>query len=149
MGGYLRVDYPAGPDSTSYLAHDVSGDRFPDLLASPNSFMGAVAYVLNDGQGGFGTWQQVPTCPSVYDVISLGDINNDGIKDLVVPCNDGRVATLFGKAAPPWIGTPTIKTLAGPGVFYQDLAISDLNQDGNKDLFAVQSSPSRLVKIVL
>jgi hypothetical protein len=74
---------------------DLNGDGRPDLaghtLTDPCS---ALAVLLNQGNGVFGSPAYVPASNSSPSSVTLGDLNGDGKLDLVVPNGDG-VAVLL------------------------------------------------------
>ena len=99
---------------------------------------------LGDGQGGVRA-TRVRRRNAVYG-FDLGDVNEDGIVDLVVA--DGQVYSwgTTGARGSPWpegIGDGTFETLqqydtADPGGAYRvlyNVLIGDLNGDGNPDIF--------------
>lgn len=67
---------------------------------------------------------------SEYNITAtvVGDVNNDGIPDIVVGHDDGSGQVFLGNSN----GTFTPGTLVGPGA--QVLAMEDFNNDGNLDL---------------
>lgn len=67
---------------------------------------------------------------SEYSISSIaeGDVNNDGIPDLVVGHDDGSGQVFLGTSA----GEFSTGTLVGPGA--QFVALEDFNNDGNLDL---------------
>ena len=58
----------------------------------------------------------------------VGDVNNDGLPDVVVGRQDGSAQVYLGTAT----GALTPATLAGPGA--QLVALGDFNNDGNLDV---------------
>ncbi|MEH1901492.1 MAG: hypothetical protein V7L04_08775 [Nostoc sp.] len=117
-------------------AGDINGDGFADLIigapgaspASPNTFTSGQSYVVFGSKGGFGASFDLSTLngtngfaingidssdESGYSVSSAGDINGDGIADLIIGASDadpnsaevtgnrtGQSYVVFGNRAP-------------------------------------------------
>ena len=147
-------------DTGSNLA-DLDGDRVVDAVGL-NADLSFTSY-LGDGHGGFTTKGTLATSPIVIagtsyplqriDSYALGDINGDGIPDLVyiaptlngIPNGSGGTGVFIalgngqgGFAAPTFYGVPTVpSSLAGAYTIYptiSNLRLVDVNHDGKADL---------------
>jgi|SRR5579863_5050126 len=138
------LTYSAGSGSAVVLAADFNGDRIPDLAVAdtcinPSCTEPGIAILLGVGNGTF----ESPTYFSLAFVpqfMVVGDVNNDGILDLVVAGSDstsGYIGILLGN------GDGTFQTPIDM-VFAQNfpfgLTISDFNGDGIQDLAFTSSS---------
>lgn len=141
-GGFVvpPLEVTGYPKPFGMAAGDFNGDSNPDLaftFRNGRDVNGQVAVLLGDGQGGFtqsATFfvEQLPTS------VQTGDMNNDGILDLVVagaePRNTGGnfVSTYLGDGA----GHFTLKqdNNLGSGNLKGEIALGDFNEDGKLDV---------------
>ena len=118
---------------------DFNNDQHTDI-AVVNEGSPDVAVLLNDGSGGFAV--ATYGLSTTGFAIAAGDINGDGVLDLLVPLTNGAagVAVLLGDSLNP--GTFKAETdvaLVNGAAAYRDpayIAVADLNADGKLD-FAV------------
>lgn len=86
------VGNPTGRTSLDALFHDVNGDGAPDLIVGPDGGAGLATVFLNDGMGQFSDLRKtdLPQNEQGGGVFTLGqdiqagDLNGDGIDDLVI-----------------------------------------------------------------
>src|SRR5262249_50960329 len=78
----VQVPLPAGTQASKLLVQDLTGDGVPDLLVAPLSQPAVVARV---GLGGldFAPAVSTPLLAPVLDAWALGDMDGDGLPDLV------------------------------------------------------------------
>lgn len=131
--------------TNSIVAADLDGDGRPDIVAvdyvvSPTiASVGARVY-LNQGNGLFKLSQQFffdnsPVGASTaVTAVALADVNKDGCIDAVTTDTDGN-ATFFPGLCN---GTFDIsnKKIFGTGIVPADVALRDVNGDGNLDLIS-------------
>jgi hypothetical protein len=141
IGGFLSME-----------TADVNGDHRPDLLVT-DEFRG-VRVLIGRGDGTFTQGALLPIPPPIplSEGITVGDVNHDGIVDVVVPVTFQNTVLVFlgrgdGTFAPPIVS----KVNPHPGVLPTlpvEVALADLNGDGNLDL-AVSGGTDRTLHIML
>lgn len=135
----LIVGAPGGPYTTtigsidygsSLAVADVNGDGHQDAVAT--SVFGGVTVFLGDGQFGFslaGTF----AAGAFPQAVAAGDLNNDGNPDLAVADSDfdsDTIEVLLGNGD----GTFGAPTSFSAGYSQQDVAVRDIDRDGQLDL---------------
>jgi VCBS repeat protein len=141
----LEGDFPGGPDYVSSLAAgDVDGDGDIDLVMGRNG-NGAGAperLLVNDGAGNFsdgtnGPGTGIPAFTDATSRVILADVDKDGDPDLVVG-NYGTSGSRVHKNN----GAGMFTALSGAfpssnSTWLTDLAVADLNGDGDLDAVGV------------
>jgi hypothetical protein len=127
------------PDDFVYiLAGDVNNDGNSDLVVF-NQEDGAVGILLGNGDGTF----QSEVINQVGDWAlqgALGDLNNDGYLDIVVPVSPSQIAVLLNNQNGTFASPVTYNSayvLNAPPYYYPEphsVAIGDLNKDGYPDI---------------
>lgn len=113
-------------------AGDFNGDGNVDVVVSSTIFGSpTLAILLGDGAGGFGPPAFIPGYFESVAAIALGDVNNDGNLDIVVPG-----AVFLGKGDGTFQAPISVATTIGA----QSLALADFNYDGKLDLAAGEGS---------
>jgi hypothetical protein len=142
---FLRGDGAGGFDSplllpyqlSAIVAGDFNGDTHLDLAGvGPNGSEGVVRVFRGDGSGALGPPTEYPYALFQTTSLAAGDIDGDGLVDLVVATlgntqtsNPGSVWVLRGDAQ----ATLDPPLAVGFG-FTTDLALQDLDGDGRLDL---------------
>jgi len=143
-GSYLAgpvLSVGNGKDPRGVLATDVDADGDLDL-ATANGGKSDVSLFLNSGTGSFSGAKVVFTGATPFD-LAAGDLNRDGIADLVTADVQG-LSLLFG------LGNAVFDTdrRYPAAEFPSGLAVGDFNADGAQDV-AVASQDSDEVSVLL
>jgi len=128
---------------------DINNDGFNDLVASGNGTYRALWYYLwNSSVSNWTTSDYLfrTSPPPVFTpAFSVGDANNDGMKDIVVGNLIGNNVSIYlwNVTSKGW-DAPVYKFLdGGPGA----VAIGDVNNDGQKDIVTANNETGRVGSI--
>lgn len=143
------VRYPAGSKPHQLACADFNEDGILDVAAANNGTPG-VSVLLGRGSGGvgdgtFGPPQSYPLRVLAVDV-DTGDLNGDGILDLVVSQTfNGEVAVSLGRGAG-GVGDGTFLSASYVGVGQQPYwtMLAELNADGHPDLLIGEGNSAGL-----
>jgi FG-GAP-like repeat len=130
--------FPAGDAPFAVAIGDVNADGFPDLaiadaptITSESKGHDGLSILLGDGTGNFTPMEKNPfktgKSPSR---IAIGDLNGDGVNDIVVTNYNDRSITIFYMSRKRVAGTITLPV----GTYPDGIAIRDLNGDGKNDI---------------
>jgi hypothetical protein len=128
------IQFAAGNGPVSVVIADFNGDGNLDI-ATANAGVSeptkSVSMLLGDGNGNFGSPINSPT--GAYPMaMAVGDVNNDGIPDLVL-AQETVITILLGN------GDGTFKTpvhYTTGGAKLRSITLGDFNNDGNLDIAA-------------
>jgi hypothetical protein len=143
------VAYDSGPDPTSVAVADLNGDGKLDLVVADYCSgqgcdgYGEVSVLLGNGDGTFQSAVTYSTGAYLAQSVAVGDVNGDGIPDVVVAntCETvgqyscfyetGAVSVLLGNGD----GTFQPAAISGSGgLGAYSVALGDLNGDGKLDI---------------
>jgi len=145
--------FPCGDSPFNVAIGDVNGDGIPDLaiVNSPSSTsdrtgQDGLTILIGDGHGGFTKMAGSPfVTPKRPNMVAIGDINGDGVGDVVVSNPDSDTITIFMMSRE---GSVALRsTLSVPG-HPKGLAIRDLNGDGKGDI-VVTNTATNTVTVIL
>lgn len=124
-------------DPRSALAVDLTQDGRLDLLAV-TTLAGFLASFLSRGDGTF----EVPvssTTPGPPKVAAVGDLNRDGFLDVVCTDETDQISLFQGDGA---LGLTLLESQGA--IEARDLALSDIDGDGNLDVSVLGSSSTEI-----
>ncbi len=78
----FAMAWPITP--TSILSGDFNGDGKQDIAFSGGTFSPTVSIYLGNGNGTFGSINNISSLDGSPGCMTLGDVNNDGIQDIIV-----------------------------------------------------------------
>ncbi|MDP2369375.1 FG-GAP-like repeat-containing protein [Rhodoferax sp.] len=154
---YQRVvdtsgDWQTAPGGVIVSLIDLNGDGLPDLYITSGAGAGTVR--LNVG-GGFANsapaWPNSPVRHRAYDksrglMVSLVDLNGDGLPDLYTTAGDAGTGTLrfntgsgFSDTATSWPNSPARHELSDDAGGLK-VSLVDLNGDGLPDLYTTSGN---------
>jgi len=132
---------------------DVNNDGLPDFLALneylyPNNYnLLDLVVILNNGDGTYKTvTQYFPTLSA--RVMTAGDVNNDGLLDIIVYDDIGRtLIPMLGDGHGHFTALSPVAVQQFPTSL--GLHVADINGDGNLDVLLVSSVPGAVAEIFL
>jgi len=130
-----------------FLAFDADGDGDPDLLDSDH-YQG-FGILRNEGGLQFTTLPYVPWISGRADAIAAADFDGDGDKDLLVSSHAaGGSLHLYANDGTGAFTLVPNGVVGGTGTWVAELAVADLDLDGDLDVLAgryLGSAPTHLV----
>lgn len=140
--------------STQQMAiADLNGDVIPDIVATVLGVAdnpGCLAIFLGQGNGVFSSAHEISSGGNTPFSVAVGDLNHDGIPDLVVANfgdpfrnNFGNVSILMGNGDGTFQSPVIYSGLIEPS----QVALADFNGDGNLDLVIIAAKKEILVAL--
>jgi hypothetical protein len=126
-------EYGSGGYGAGAVVGDFNGDGRPDVVLGNGDSPGGISVLLGNGDGAFQAPLETQTDPT-HGRMAVGDLNNDGKLDLVVPIDSGFMV-LLGKGDGTFLGPIRVGLGEGPA----GVVIGDFNRDGKPDVVAVNS----------
>jgi hypothetical protein len=131
---------------------DINGDGRPDLaivnspsITSSNTGRDGLTILLGDGNGKFTTMPGSPfTAGNAPSRVAIGDLNSDGIADIVVTNYKSNTITIFMMKKGGVASSYSLLVGSKP----DGLAIADLNGDGEGDI-VVANSGDNYINVML
>jgi hypothetical protein len=152
-GQFTRKDFPVPPDPFGIAIADVNGDKHADVVIahysghSVDASKNALSILLGDGRGSFKLDNGSPFKTGQYPgTVAAGDLNADGIADIVVPnYEDGTLTVYFGGRnginLAPYSPIRVGHTPHG-------VAIADLNHDGKGDIVVAEEEDNDVLVLL-
>ncbi|MEA2427992.1 MAG: large repetitive protein [Thermoleophilaceae bacterium] len=135
----------SGPGAQEPVAGDVNGDGRTDIVASRPAF-GDVVIITSTASGFAAPTTFDPDGPAGTQNgrIAVGDLDGDGVPDLVVPNRNGPQANKVSVAI--GHGDATFETTSNEAVGSTPFqaVVTDLNRDGNPDIVTPNSASSNV-----
>jgi hypothetical protein len=152
-GTFTRKDFPTPPDPFGIALADLNGDKHLDIGIVHYSGHGtdpsknALSVLFGDGKENFSPAKGSPFSTGNYPgTLGTGDLNGDGIADIVVPNNlDGTLTVyLCGRNGIAAAGYSPIRGVHTP----HGVAISDLNHDGKGDIVVAEEEDNDVLVLM-
>lgn len=145
--------FPCGDAPFGVAIGDVNADGKPDLaiINSPASTGGSstgtngLTVMLGDGTGKFTRMEGSPyEAGKIPNRVAIGDVNGDGVNDIVTSDNDADKIYLFlsGKK-----GTALTRSIITVGHHPKGVAIADLNGDGKGEIVVCNNQDNNITII--
>lgn len=149
-GGFVDHSSVLPPVLTSTVAVelvDVDRDRDLDVVFADR--FGSHALFLNDGSGRFTDASRLlPRTVPVASSMAVGDIDGDADLDLVIG-NEGSPNSVFINAGPGQAFRDESKRIPASNDTTRDVALLDIDGDGDLDLVAANGSLTRPARVTL
>ncbi len=139
---YEAHDLWVGAGNSSVLLRDFSGDGLLDIAVAEQD-ANEVHIGRNMGNGRDYEWTTLPTCDHPQRLAS-GDLNGDGIEDLVFPCQYSAQLSVQLGLGDCFFGDPAWYSV---GEWPIDVALRDLDVDGDLDV-VVSNELSQTISIL-
>src|SRR5437764_4601043 len=152
-GSFTRKDFPTLPNPFGIAIADLNGDDHLDIAIVHYSGHGndpsknALSVLFGDGKEDFSPAKGSPFSTGNYPgTLGAGDLNGDGIADIVVPNNLDGTLTIYlggrnGIALAPYSPMRVGRTPQG-------VAIADLNHDGKGDIVVAEEDDNDVLVLL-
>lgn len=143
----VPVTYSVSGLPVDVVITDFNNDGNVDLAVSNNGSLGNISILFGSGTGSFGApINYSVTTSTTLGEIDNGDLNNDGVLDLIVACGNNQVAVLIG----------TLGGTFNSPVFYnvtsgntKSITIGDFNLDSKLDVAVSHSNSSKKISVLI
>jgi hypothetical protein len=150
-GGFTQPPgspFACGDSPFGVAIGDVNGDSHADLaivnspsITASNTGQDGLTILLGDGRGRFARMPGSPfTTGKSPSRVAIGDINGDGINDIVTTNYNGNSITVFLVSKKGVVSSYTIAVGQKP----DGVAIADIDGDGKKEILVTNSNDGTL-----
>ena len=152
-GSFTRKDFPVAPDPFGIALADFNGDRHLDIAIGHYSGQGtdpsknALSVLLGDGKGNFALAKGSPFSTGHYPgTLAAGDLNGDGIADIVVPNYEDGTLTVYlgGQAGITLAAYSPIRVGHSP----HGVVVADLNHDSKGDIIVAEEEDNDVLVLL-
>ena len=124
-----------GPNFSVIGIEDINGDNVPDALAGASDGDETTGRVYGiSGDDGEIIWSINTSGSSVWALAQLDDINEDGVRDVMIGDFGGYIELLDGAT-----GTNIGNSGVGPNLILRFVKVDDVNDDGYEDILVAHS----------
>lgn len=126
---------------------DINRDGIADAVVTGAGIAGDILSVLTGHGDGTFTTASLFAMPDEPNRTAVGDLNHDGIPDVAVATGvSDAVLVLLGNSL--GVLSPPTTIVSGLGYEYTDIALADLNRDGNLDIVAASAGASLILVLL-
>jgi hypothetical protein len=145
--------FPCGDNPFGIAINDINADGKPDLaiINSPGSMAegkgkNGLTVLLGDGTGKFITMKGSPyEAGKIPNRVGIGDVNGDGVNDIVTSDNDSNKIYLFLMSRN---GSMLSQSVIIVGNHPKGIAIADLNGNGKADIVVCNNTDNEISIII-
>ena len=152
-GNFTRKDFPVPPNPFGIAIADLNGDHHLDIAIAHYSGQGTdrskngLSVLFGDGSGNFSLAKGSPFSVGHYPgTLAAGDLNGDGIADIVVPNYEDGTLTIYlcGRNGITPAGYSPIRVGHTP----HGVAVADLNHDGKGDIVVAEENDNDVLVLL-
>ena len=133
--------FAGGPVFSVIGVEDFTGDGVPDVIAGASNQQETIGKVYGlDGIDGTHMWTYSTNGSSVWGLMQIDDINNDGIKDVAAGDFSGNILFLNASS-----GNKIYNMSIGNVLILRLVDMGDVNYDGHPDMLVAHSGASAMM----